>query len=155
MNKTNRHLLALLLAFWAAACLARTVPSVDASSIYGNWIVSRLIPTSGISAGPEDLKPWVGARISYSASEASFGSETVKKLSYKISTVSARDFFVQNRIRLSEIGIHGASVVEIDLVDGHGRDVLVRGPGSFLFFRDANHLVTFWDGGAFEMVRAK
>jgi hypothetical protein len=155
MKKTNKHWLALILALCACAWLGHAAPSVELSSIYGHWVVKRLIPTSGISAGPEVLKPWVGTHISYSASAAKFGKQAIKIPRYNLRRVSAADFFVENKIRLKEVGIRAPFVFEIDVVDDRGRDVHVKGPGAFVLVRDANHLVTFWDGGAFEMVRVK
>jgi hypothetical protein len=155
MRKPTKQWMALILALWACVCLGHAAPDVEPSSIYGHWVVKRLIPTSGISAGPGDLDPWIDARVSYSVSEASFGNHVVENVKYKITRVSAEDFFRDSKFPLEEIGIHSRSVIEINLVDDNGRDVLVKGPGSLLFIRSKNVLVTVWNGGYFEMIRAK
>ena len=155
MKKTKRHWLVLVLALSASVCAGRAVRKVEPSSIYGHWVVRRLIPTSGISAGPGDLGSWIGARVFYSASEVRFGSQVVENPWYKISRVSAKDFFRDSKFPLAEVGIHSRSVIEIDIVDRHGRDVLLKGPGSLLFVRSRDVLITVWDGGYFEMVRVK
>lgn len=126
------------------------------SSIYGHWVVKRLIPTSNVQAGPQDLDPLIATKIFYSASEARLGNQQpVKNPKYKVRRVSADDFYSDTKIALREIGIHAQSVIEIDLVDAQGRDVPVRGPGTSLFVRNRNDLVTLWDGGCFEMIRTQ
>lgn len=155
MIKTKKRWATLIVALFACVCFGHAAPDVKPSSIYGHWLVKRLIPTGGISAGPEDLNPWMGTGVFYSAAEARFGKQVIKNPKYKARRVSAADFFSENRIGLKEIGIRAPFVFQIDVVDDGGRDVHVRGPGPSVVIRDANHLVTFWDGGTFEMVRTK
>lgn len=126
------------------------------SAIYGHWVVKRLIPTSNVQASPQSLDRLVGTRISYSASEARLGNQQpVKDPKYKVRRVSEDDFYSDTKIALREIGIRAHFVIEVDLVDTQGRDIPVKGPGTSLFVRNRNDLVTLWDGGYFEMVRTK
>lgn len=128
------------------------------SSIYGRWVVKRLLTTSNISVGPRELNAMIGAvavysasRVKFSAPRVRFGVYVVEHPKYHVSRESTDEFFRDTYLGLPEIGVRGDSVEIIEIHDADDSDVIA--PGTTLFIRDRNHIVTTWDGGYFEMVR--
>ena len=142
---------AMILAFLAcvfANCIsaAQAAPSTKAqppASVCGHWVVTKIIPTSGISTTPR--KEFLGVEVKYLPSEMQFGNEvTVHHPQYAVEHQSASEFFKESYIRPSELGIKGHSILIINVEDGDGKDVIR--PGASIFVRNSRELITLWDG---------
>jgi hypothetical protein len=155
MRQKSQLAVALLLLFCTGVCAADATEDFQAPAIYGHWKITRLIPTTNVQTGADNLKPWIGKKISYSDSVATFGDVVVKSPKYKVRRLSEDSFYSDNRISPREIGIRSESVTEIDLTDESGMTILSPGPGTTVFARSKDKLVTMWDGGYFEMERLK
>lgn len=155
MKRYTQIAVASILLLWTCVCTVHAMEDFQPPVIYGHWRISRLIPTTNIQTGPDNLKPWIGRKISYSDSEATFGDVIVKNPKYKLRRLSEDSFFSDNRISPREIGIRHQFISEIDLTDESGRVILSPGPGTTVFVRNKGKLVTLWDGGYFEMERSK
>ncbi len=135
------------------------------SYIYGSWVVKRLLTTSNITAiVPSEEKAMIGTVAIYSASQVRvrfsspqerFGLDNyvVDHPKYGLRRDSADEFFRETYLGLRDISIRGESVEIIEIRNADGSDVIA--PGTMLYIRDKNHLVTTWDGGYFEMVRQR
>jgi hypothetical protein len=141
---------------FAMASLMYTISMADPApqpppSICGTWMVRRLLQTGGVSISPEELKKLLGIRAIYSPSAMQFGDIVATNPVYIVSRKSNDEFFSDNHIPISQLGIKSNTVLEVDVEHADGKDVL--GPGAVLFIRNANTIVTTWNGGYFEMAR--
>jgi hypothetical protein len=121
------------------------------TSVCGRWVVKQLLLTTNVQTSPASLRKYLGYTAEYSASEMRFGKSVIPHPSYSISRLSESEFFSQNTIPLSQLGISDKAVDEIVVKDSAGKDV-VR-PGADLFVRNRDQLITQWDGGYFVLVR--
>jgi hypothetical protein len=155
--------LPLFLLFLSFVAVAKGSDVASPSYIYGRWVVRRLLPTNGISAGPRELNAVIGAVAVYSASRvqvrfpatqnARLENFVVEHPKYRFHLASADEFFRDTYLSPRDIGILREYVEIIEIRNADGSDVIK--PATLLYVRDKNHLVTIWDGGFFEMVRQK
>ena len=141
-----------LIVFVVALVLAPVViAQVPARAICGRWKVKRVIPTTNIQTSPDDAKKYLGTEIVYAADEFKFGSEAAEHIKYKTGRMTAANFYEEYRAQLKELGVTRDWVSTIEVLDAKGDAVL--NPGATVFVRNANIIVTMWDGIYFEVVR--
>jgi len=113
------------------------------ASVCGHWVVTKVVPTSGISTSPR--KDFLGLEAEYLPSEMRFGNKVVvRNPLYRVERQSVAEFFKQSYDRLSELGIKGDSVLIIDVLDENGKDVIR--PGAVLHVRNSHQIITLWEG---------
>jgi hypothetical protein len=128
---------------------AQTVSSSAPSSICGVWLVTKVIPTSGVHA--TENPSWLGREISYSDGEMRTGSRVVQRIRYRTRSQTAAEFYADLRIHLTELGIVGSTVTIIEALDD--RSVLATGLGSIVFLKNESEVLTLWDGNFYLMQR--
>ncbi len=146
------RLFPIVLCLAAAHAAPRAVSSPQPpTSVCGHWVVKKILNTTNDQASPRSLKKYLGLEAEYLPSEMRFGNDVVPHPLYMVSRLSDVDFFKQNFIPLTQLGIGQKSVVVVEVKDHEGKDV-VR-PGTELFVRTQNEIITTWDGGYFELSR--
>lgn len=80
-----------------------------------------------------------------------FGNYVVPRPLYRVSQLSDAEFFKQTLIPVTQLGIRAQSVAVVNVTDHSGNDVVH--PGTELFIRNDNEIITLWDGGYLELVR--
>lgn len=137
------------LAGLAAFCLGKAQAGSHATvsrppaAVCGHWVVTKVIPTSGISAAPR--REFIGMTVEYLPSRMRFGNlVAVRHPKYRVERQSAAKFLRLSHVRLSELGIKGSSVLLVNVLDEKGRDVIR--PGAGLEVRNTRQIITDWNG---------
>jgi len=142
--------LAVCIAGFLALCMSTgqanpqsTANAQPPASLCGHWTVTKIIPTSGISTSPR--KGFLAVEVEYLPSEMRFAKDViVHHALYATKRQSVPEFFKESYIRPSELGIKGDSVLVVNVLDAQGKDVI--GPGTSIFVRNSNEVITVWDG---------
>lgn len=131
---------------------AQSVPDVKpAASICGDWVVESVLQTSNVQVSPEALRKFVGLRAQFGKLEARIGNRRIKRPVYKVTRVSDAEFFKNNAIPLTKLGIRKKNAVIVNVQNSAGNDVTRF--GTEIVIKNHNEVITTWDGGYFQLVR--
>jgi len=118
------------------------------ASICGHWIVKKAIPWA---VEPNDK--YLGLQVEYLSQTMRFGKEVINNPIYTVARWSQRDFSKGfHGLYLNEIGIKGNSVVVVK-VFRHQKSKEFIGPGTLLFIRGRNQIITGWNGAFYVLQR--
>jgi len=151
---------ALLMGALSTGLPAEPLPS----RLAGSWRVTKILPTQNVTCmdAAEEQK-LVGTTISYSAKAIRWHGGTVPIQEIVVRTISADDFRNENsgsgqyQVDLNQLGIHAASVVEVDFqhedadVVGCGTEI----PGDSVLLAGPNRIVFGLSGTFYEATRMK
>lgn len=143
-----------VIAFWQAIGgpggrrVMRTTPP---ASVRGRWTIKEILPTTNVQTSPKQWKKVLGLQADYLRTEMRFAKHVVRHPTYTLRTVPNVEFFKEFTIPLSELGIRGKSVVEVEVFDSKGRDPMIAGDD--VFVRNANEVIADWDGHFFLLTR--
>lgn len=120
---------------------------------YGEWVVTRLVSTTPITAMTDEYaKEFIGKTVTYSAKVARFGQEELLNPRYSKKVLDEVALFEGFHMRTKDFGfLAEPSAIIVDVVEADGQFWTNRGSSFFLLDNDT--LVTWWDGGFFEMRR--
>ncbi len=115
---------------------------------YGGWIITKYIPTSGISAMTyEEAQDYVGMKMEFNSQYAKADGEIKYNPKYNIEVESEFDFLIGHRISPDELD-KKQPVLKVDI------DEWIN-IGSLLIVKDSQTLITLWNGIYFELKRCK
>jgi hypothetical protein len=110
------------------------------SWFWGCWVVSKPLPTPGISGiSPDQVKAIIGARIVYQPKHARSGHRVAPSPEYTVTVLSGQDFLSLGYVRLNQIGIDGDKVTRIQLINPQLSDL--EFPGNDVFLRKADIVI--------------
>src|SRR5262245_31826969 len=129
-------------------CAESRATTPRANVIEGDWeVVAHHEP--GISAmSTAEADQWIGRKARYSAESAQFGEQRCSSPSYDTTSLTADAFFQNFRVPPKALDL--PVVIQVIEVRCAGR---WNGPGSRLFVKRPNAVLTFWDGVFFELRR--
>ena len=112
----HRVCLVILTAFlWSAA--GNTPTASPPSWFWGCWIVTKALPTTGISGlSQEQVDTIIGTRLVFTPSCARSGRTVASSPEYSTRVLSDREFFEFCHFALSQIGVSEKQVTEVTLV---------------------------------------
>jgi len=122
--------------------------------VFGNWQITRVIPTNGFSALSQDeAEAFIDSQLSYTKLDVNYNQILCKSPSFKTVKMSEDQFFDRFSPTFSELGIskNFTYSIVVDCLD-ENVDWLI---GSFLYTEDIDHLILTFDGAFFELERAK
>jgi len=119
--------------------------------ICGSWTVKRILHTSNVQASPDSIKNFLALDVTFFSSEMKFGDRVVEHPSYEVKRMSERDFFDETGIPLKQLDIRGTWVDTVEVLDSAGKSLVA--PGTLLFVRNKNAIISTWDGLFFELIR--
>ena len=110
-------------------------------SICGRWVVKKAIPWA-----VEPNNKYLGLQVEYLPLTMRFGKEVINNPVYVVDRWSQRDFSEGfHGLYLNVIGIKGNSVVVVKIFR-HQKSKEFIGPGTLLFIRNENQIITEWNG---------
>ncbi|HXP81760.1 MAG TPA: hypothetical protein VN976_17785 [Verrucomicrobiae bacterium] len=117
----------------AFALLAVAMPTPPPDSILGCWVVTKLLPTPGISGlSQKQVNAIIGTRLALTSTCASSGHVLVRSPEYSTKVLSDRDFFKLGYVSLSQIGVKEQKVTQVTLVNPNMSDMGFLGHNMFL-----------------------
>ena len=122
--------------------------------VFGNWEVTRIIPTKGIAAlSQTEAEAFVHSKFFYSKSETTYNKISCNSPKFKVVKTSEEQFFDGFYNTFAELGISDdfTYTVNVNCSDNNS-DWFI---GSFLYTKDINHLVVFIEGVFFELERVQ
>lgn len=120
--------------------------SKDYTSYFGNWRITKSIGTLPIYAlSKEDIAGYSGKVISLSKDRFTDTNGSVQKPKYVESTVSDTQFFDENRIHLSSIGVGADSIKKVVVYNPEGK------PYNEIYLKDSKTMIYMWDGVFFQV----
>jgi hypothetical protein len=135
----------------AAAPMSEESPP---SWFWGCWVVTKSLPTAGISGISEKQADGIiGTRITFTPTCARSGRSVVHSPKYSVRVLSARDFFKRGYFPLSQIGMHKQQVTEVQLTLPDNLSDLDF-PGSQVYLRTKDIVINV-ENQSFLAVRAK
>jgi len=134
-------------------CSASTYPRLTRqppASIRGKWVVRRAM-WEGMRAMP--IGTYLGLPVEYSSQVMHFGKLVqVRNPLYLIRRLTWNDFFVGfGGTDMNKLGILGESYTSIIVLNHQGKDIAY--PGTILYIRNRNQIITFWDGVFYLLTR--
>lgn len=117
----------------AFAVFTAAMPTPPPDSILGCWVVTKLLPTPGISGlSQKQADAIVGTRLVLTPTCASSGHVLVRSPEYSTKVLSDRDFFKLGYVSLSQIGVTEQKVTQVTLVNQNMPDIGFLGHNMFL-----------------------
>ena len=148
----NRSLAAL--GFLFAAANPQSMPT----SIRGQWRIVKILPTAGNVACWEQAKAktLVGTNLIYSPGRMVWRGGAIDIPEAITRTLSQRKFQDEYKVDFAELGIHAASVTEVDLQheDADITGATTEVPGDTIVLAGPNHIVVSACGVFYSAVRA-
>ncbi len=147
-------------AFWCVfvlAFLATATPMAKLSPpswFWGCWLVTKSLPTAGVSGlSQKQVDAIIGTRIRFSPAYARSGCAVIRSPKYSVTVLSAREFFKLGYFPLSQIGVHGQQVTEVQIhLPVNMSDM--KFPGSRVYLRRKDIIINV-ENQSFLAVRAK
>lgn len=123
----------------------------SSKSYFGTWVVSKKIATTPVYAMSEDkIKEYIGKELYLSEKKVSFDKENLVNPTFEETTLSDSDFASENKTSLKNIGINSPSIKKVDVIQNANSNWTSFFGNSF-YVKDANTLITLWDGVFFEL----
>jgi hypothetical protein len=83
----------------------------------GSWIVRRVLAMAPVTAlTVQESKELVGRAVTYSATSFHTGNVHFRVKSYTSRTMSKDEFFTQNKLSLSKLGVSSSRVTELAVI---------------------------------------
>lgn len=112
---------------------------------FGQWNITKSVGTLPIYAmSEEDIKGYVGKKITISKNEFADTNGLVQSPRYEVKTVSGSEFFNENKIKLSAIGVNGNSITELTIYSPEGKAY------NKIYLLDNNTIIYLWNGVFFQ-----
>jgi len=137
-NLAVPRVLALALASSLLAAPNSTHKESPPAWFWGCWIVKKALPISGVvGISPKQEKAIIGTRIMFAPTCARWRGTVLKSPKYSVKVLSADKFFDIERLPLSEIGVRGEHVTEVEVdLPGTLSDLDFIGAYTYLRNRD-------------------
>jgi len=117
----------------AFALFAAAMPAPPPDSILGCWVVTKLLPTPGISGlSQKQVNAIIGTRLVLTPTCARSGHVLVRSPEYSTKVLSDRDFFKLGYVSLSQIGVKERSVTQVTIINQNMSDMGFLGHNMFL-----------------------
>ena len=127
---------------------------ISPKDFYGEWIVSRHIPTSGVSAITYDeAKEYEGEIVVYNDNLVKFGKKQCSQPQYNIRKNNKTTFETETYNNFSELEIKGKLLYEVTIKCG--AEIPRHLYASHFFFENKNRLLFLIKGVWFELIRKK
>lgn len=144
---TATSIFLLVFSLTSAAC------SINESSFYGKWQITKMIETSNISAlGEEQIDAIIRKELTYSPEMAQYDSNICNNPFNEMTEIEAEEFMIGHKLSLKELGIDDGKVIVIDVYEDNGRKPW-DSIGNYLLVKSPNTLITMVEGVYFEMQR--
>ena len=155
--RTSLHaFLLLLISLLASLCSAQIDTANGSTMVYGTWILKSIYPTQNVEGpSPAQQKKLIGTTIVLNASTLKACDQSVPVKTIKVNQVSSADFLENNRIRFSEVGVRGASIIEIVInqrQSGTCFDAFPL-PGQDLYVKNKNEILVYFEGAVYRALR--
>lgn len=112
-----------------------TRPTSPPAWFWGCWVVKKPLPvTAVVGIGPKEEKAIIGTRIVFTPTCARSGKTVIESPAYKVTGLSAEEFWDLGRYPLSQIGIRAPRVTQVSLDLPNGMSDLDF-PGNYVYLR--------------------
>jgi hypothetical protein len=152
MNEiTRRAFLLCGVGFCSVVCGADPGRDLPAG-LGGRWCTIRALDTSNVEALSKDqIVALKGTTISFSAEALTAAGHVLRKPHYERVRLTSAELVEKFMVAPKDLGVHGASVVEVDTRTQEGS--LAGFPGDTVFLSGRDRIVWYWKGVFFEAER--
>jgi len=128
--------------------------SINESSFYGKWQITRALEARYISALDEkQIDAIIGKELIYTPEMAQYDNNNIcNNPFYEVTELDAKEFMSRSKVFLEELGIDGEKVIAIDIYEAD-KSTHWYSVGSYLLVKSPNILITMVEGVYFEMQR--
>ena len=129
--------------------------SVPKESYYGDWVIKKEVFYGPVGTYSNDaIKKMLGKKLSYSSESAVYETNTCEKPFYQKTIVSQADFQINNKVKLSDLGITNNSVAQVIVYTDSSYKNIWNQIGCEFYIKDPNTLIMLDGGVYFELDRA-
>jgi len=117
---------------------------------YGTWIIKKYMPTTNVSSLSEkNINDYIGQKIVVDENQIVTNKGTIKNPIFEEITLTETDFFINWRVKFSNLGIIGDTVTQVKV--SNYKNETGDGIGSELIFTKNNKTYTNIGGCFFEL----
>ncbi len=139
-----------------SVCSAQNEVVTEPTMIYGAWVLKSIYPTQNIQGpSPAQQKKLLGTTIVLNAKTLKACGQSVPVKTIKVNHISASEFLGDNHVRFSEVGVKGASIIEIIINNrqsGTCFDVFPL-PGQDIYVKNKNEILIYFEGVFYRALR--
>lgn len=153
MSTTKVRTCCAFLGIFILALVATAKPADPPSAFWGCWVVTKMLPTPGISGlSQKQVDAIIGTRLVFTPACARSGHTVARSPEYSTRVLSDRDFFKLGYVSLKQIGVTEQQVTQVSLVKPELSDLDFLGDYVFLRSKD---IVIEVEGDFFVAEKAK
>jgi hypothetical protein len=148
--------LLLLSLLSVSVCSGQNEKANESTMVYGTWVLKSIYPTQNVEGpSPAQQKKLLGTMIVLNASTLKACGQSVQIKTIKVNQVSSADFLENNRVRFSEVGVQGASIIEVVINNrqsGTCFDAFPL-PGQDIYVKNKNEILVYFEGVFYRALR--
>ncbi len=153
MSTTKVRTCCAFLGIFIFVLVATATPADPPSAFWGCWVVTKMLPTPGISGlSQKQVNAIIGTRLVFTPACARSGHTVARSPEYSTKILSDRDFFKLGYVSLKQIGVTEQEVTQVSLVKPELSDLDFLGDYVFLRSKD---IVIEVEGDFFVAEKAK